>query len=303
MIPETEGFHVWSVDALRLNDEATLTTLGYWFKLDSIPGLKTLGDTDLNAEPATGHEGEITRRTLRRGKSVSYEGRVMAQTLPNVRAGVRALERAFQDAAVGEMALSLHGDYNPPGKTTYVYGARCSACAPADKDVLLPGDHYPYQRPFVVGLRVHDPRFYENVWREAVLSSLYGSGATWPMTYPMTISGDLPHQVNVAYAGTAPGEPIIELVGPWLAPHARHEGMGAQVAFPGLALNAGQTLVIDFAKRSATIGGADVRGYRDRAVSDWWDASVPGLPANVASVVTLGGRAGSRVRWRDAHRG
>lgn len=108
-----------------------------------------------------------------------------------------------------------------------------------------------------------------------VVGSSFG-GLTFPVIFPIVFGGSTSGAGNSATLnniGNAPATPIVTLSGPldvgW---RIENSTTGKYVAFSS-AVGSGQTLVIDFATRTATIEGTPITGLID---GEWWEIE-PGV--------------------------
>lgn len=151
---------------------------------------------------------------------------------------------------------------------------------------------------FVVGLVAPDPRLYA----AAVETSIDGSppttgGLTLPWTLPITFPQQAPQGgATISVGGYFPTPPTIEIYGPRTNPGIRNGATGEEVNFTGLTLAAGDTLILDFGARRATLNGvywpADI-------TSSWWT-----LPPGDTLLVLQGTSAtsaGATVTVADAY--
>lgn len=77
-------------------------------KVQTIGGLFSLPDgTDLVDAP-TNRDGEIPRRSRRRGKTITYEGLVEDLSVDGWQTYVQTLKEAFYDLEPGRMEVALH---------------------------------------------------------------------------------------------------------------------------------------------------------------------------------------------------
>jgi hypothetical protein len=244
------------------------------YKLDRITGLFGLPEADDLRAPRAGGIGEIVYPGNARGKTVTYEGRIQAQSLQQLRQMAATLRRAFAHRSwQGRMDLVPLAAY---GTDEWSFIARAVALdMDEDQDVSLRHTWGPFQRTFIIGLRLADPRFY---YKARTLAGY-------------TVATGSPGSVNVL--GNAPADPKFDIP----------VGAGANVSITSggktlrfLGLPAG-TLSVDFAARTAYVGGTDVSGYQDFNVSNWWDENVHGLEPGTNSLSVTGGSGAWQVGW------
>lgn len=273
-VPGVEGRHAW-------NSELTLNDRAVWprYKLKRITGLHSLPDAEDNREPATGRLGEVVRRALRRGKTLTYEGTVEGRTLAQLRQGEDALLGAFAELDEGQMIVSPHPAYGGP---SFFYRARALACDIPDEQQAPPKrSTLGFERPFALSLRLADPRFYETQQQGPIPTGpiVQGAGLSLPWILPVIIPGSAASgTVVVTNTGTAPTDPIIDLYGPVTNPRVMNDTLGRELRFKGLTLAEGSFIRVDFKQRTIKLEGtSDFRSKFDRQLSTWWDEGVPGL--------------------------
>jgi hypothetical protein len=279
VIPGLEARHSWNAQVL-LND----VSVSPRYRLREITGLRSTADPEDNREPATGRRGEVTRRSWRRGKTITYEGQIEAQSLSQLRSGEADLADAFQELdAEGEMLIVPHPDLPDPPPPV-LFRARSLSYEPGTE---RPGDrndprHMGFMQPFVVTLRMSDPRFYRaqqaGPFESGALTSQIG--LRLPVVLPVTIPapGTIAGTITVENEGDADTDPVLDIYGPISNPVVENETVDARLTFEGLTLSDGQLLRVDFRTRRILLeGSTDYRSRLNRPASDWWDPDTPGL--------------------------
>lgn len=152
-----EAVHSWDGGAAVLNDVSAFPHV----KLDSISGLRSLGDLEASADAAVNRRGEIPRASSRSGKTVAYNGRIRAQTLDAMRTLEESLLAAFESTVEKEMLITPNATY-APGATPRRFLARAVDCDIVDEQKysfnrVTRG----FERDFYLSLRLSDPRLYE----------------------------------------------------------------------------------------------------------------------------------------------
>lgn len=264
-----EAVHRWQDGewyALSIGDMAANPR----FKLDRISGLHSLPEADDNRANRTGMIGEIAYPSDIHGKTVVYEGRVQAKTLKGLRDASQDLRLAFSGRnALGRMEVSPHASY---GALQHFYGGRVLQLDMDDEQFTGAHNVWPYQRRFILGIRMLDPRFYE-----ATLQSDSGNA------YGATVESYQNH-------GTAPSEPVFTLQGPVYgniiiertSPDPRKLRFSA---VPMGLIAGGDSVVVDFGARSVVASnGLILMAYFDFEESDWWDPQVDGLAPGAQNV-------------------
>ena len=159
-IPGIEGLHAWTPPGAS---EPAVVLGEAPYLLKGIVGLESLGDSEDNSDLKVGAVGENDRRSERRGKTVVYEGRIVADPdsstpLLDMREAAAALRAAFADlTTLGRMDMSAHPDnVELAGTTPKFLEARALNVDIPDQQATKQ-----FERPFVIGLRMKDPRVFE----------------------------------------------------------------------------------------------------------------------------------------------
>ena len=151
---------------------------------------------------------------------------------------------------------------------------------------------------FTIGLVAPDPRRYAAALQSAtVQAAVTLNGVTPPLTPPVAMPANgLPAVVGATNGGNFETRPVVQINGPIQNPSLTLLDTGQVVSFTGVALAAGQQLIVDFDQRQATLNGA----LQPADISSAWWVLPPG-----AFTVRLGGIAssgsGMTVQWRDAY--
>ena len=166
MIGGVEALHSWippgeTVPVISLGLLRSLSTgAEVWprYKLNRISGLKDLADPQDVRDNKVGADGETTRLSRRRGKTVVYEGTLQARGLREMREAESALSQAFADMKTeGKMTVSWHPhnyDFNDLGER-YFYGK------PLTCVIIDVQERHRYFRPFVLSLRMSESVYYD----------------------------------------------------------------------------------------------------------------------------------------------
>jgi hypothetical protein len=175
MIAGIEGIHAWTppgagaaaVELGRIIDNAG-TKIWPHFTIDRLTGLMSTGEAEDNRDRPPGRGIEIPRRSVRRGKTVVYEGRIRARSLLQLREAEAALRAAFDDnSAEGRMDVDWHVLFTAasaiPAK---FYEARALPCEIED---VQGGEKY--ERSYVVGLRMGDRRYWDAAAKTSSLAT------------------------------------------------------------------------------------------------------------------------------------
>jgi hypothetical protein len=315
-----EALHTWTppqgivsggIPTFTLNNRASLTALltadGYAVKVKSITGLHSLPDLIDEREAALGRIGEVVYDAEDSGKTVVYSGTIYGSTLQKLREGSNAMRRTFQAksreagavhrlAQVGEgmMTIAPHASY---GSVQHVFFGRTQSLEMGDEQTAPPSSTYgPYLRPFVLTIRMADPRVYEATVQSTTGGNLDGSS------------------VFITNSGSAPTEPVFKLHRRLHVHSRRHRPRHRLRARLHGARRDRRWLWVDFKARRAWLEHGGVRDDRESVgrQSNWWDPGVHGLDPgpNDIGVTGIGTRALGRLtgntrassRWRSSSR-
>lgn len=266
-----------------------------YVKIDKIAGIHALGDADDFREPSLGRTGEVVYPSAQRGKTLVYEGRVIATTLPLLRQQAAILRRVAAETREryeGSMVIT-----DPAvGGEGYATAIRCIQLEMDDEQYLGPTRlPSPYQRKFTLGVRMHDPRW-EWLPVEELLNNAFG--ATVTLNNEGGAHADLIFDVVSATA----------ITGYILLENLTTERSLRFDAVP-IDRGAGDLLRVVWSQRAAvrpnTITdpptynpNTDMMPYLDLTTSDWWDSMEWGLvPGPNEIKVSVGGGTGSWDVW------
>lgn len=167
MIAGIEGRHAWTppdagaaaVVLGRVLDDAGKAVWPH-YKLDSVSGLHSLGDSEDNRDKKVGQIGENPRLSQRRGKTITYEGWIRARSLKSLREADSDLREAFaEQSGEGRMDVSWHPlNAEFAGEEARFYEARALGVEIIDTQQSMR-----YERKFLVVVRTSDPGYFENV--------------------------------------------------------------------------------------------------------------------------------------------
>jgi hypothetical protein len=241
---------------------------------EDMPGFRSSPSADDNQEPKTARIGEMGLPSLVRGKSFSVEGRLQATSRLELAQLGQTARRAFGERdALGTWRAIPYAALSDP-TVWWEANGRAQAFEPQTRLVGALNDVLgPWQREFVLGIHLLDPRFY---WSAGV------------------DSGVVAGSVNVTNLGIAPTDPVLTVTSTGASVTVYDDTRTRKLTFPTPPAGA---LVIDFAARTALVGAQAVE--LDIAVSDWWDRGVPGLAPGLTSVRQVGG-SDLRVTFRHA---
>ena len=230
---------------------------------------------------------EMPRTSLRRGKTLTYQGLVEARDDLTLRDMVGKLSAAFGDPLMGEgrMVVEPWDGRAAVDYTGRVTGFECPEAVPS-RDALGRASRG-YERSFTLQLHLAKGRLFSSA-QTTVQSGQAVDG--------VTPAADVARCVN---RGTAPTEPKITITANRATETIHNVTTGQLLRFTGLAT--GGTLVVDFDTRTATRNGVSVRGNLDRTVSNWWRQAV-GLRPRLNEIKADGVAAGQMtVVFRSAH--
>lgn len=143
-----EYLHTWN-SIITLNEQTGIPRI----EIDRITGLWSLPEADDNRAPRTAQDGEIVYPSFRRGKTITYTGRVIAATALSLRALQMGFLGAFGERSdEGTMVMSHSG------APSYYYIARVLALD-MDEEQTFSQDSVPspFQRGFDLSLRMSHP--------------------------------------------------------------------------------------------------------------------------------------------------
>jgi hypothetical protein len=266
------------------------------YKLTKITGLHSRPDSDDNRANLTGRVGEEVYPSLQRGKTVTYEGTIIAASLADLRRAETQLRRATAGTSKTFMLVEPHPTY---GNVPYAYFARAMQLDLADEQTNSPSEAMgPYQRPFIFAVRQHDPRYY--VWQQRSAMGLTAGG-----TYTVTNQGSAGADPVFTLHST-PGDYIGSVVRIFNLTMNRELRIDGLLVAPGLVFPITTVINgyvrINFADRTImnNTGGSLVRGI-DISLSDWWDAGIMGLAPGDNAIKAVGDNVGTfDVQWLDA---
>ena len=207
--------------------------------------------------------GELGYTSLTRGKTITYEGRVIGRTLEELRAHGTLMRSLFADRTTAhKMAVRP----NPAiGAMAYYYNARVLALDMDDDQAASPwAMPSPYQRPFVLSLRQLDPRYYRD-------------------QAPAFYEGDPGITVTVTNPGLAPTPPYWRIFGPIsggdVVLQRRTNPDERQIVFRDVTIASGAVLRFNHANRmlKRESDNADFTDKLDFSATDWWDPGVDDL--------------------------
>jgi hypothetical protein len=245
-------------------------------EIDRITGLHSLPEADDNRENRYGQGGELVYRSLARGRTITYEGRILAADLYALRALTRNFRHAASSGRLGELAVVVR-PHAAIGGVSHTYRARTLALEIDDEQLVgYEAMPTPYQRGFIFTLRQSDPRYY----LVGTVSGGGGSGAV----------------VTLNNTGNAPAVPNFTINGPISNGTVDFNRLGNTVPrllrYSGVTLANGQIAVLNFLERTFTRSdGESLEHLRVFDDSNWWDAGSAGLNAGVTQVSVSGGNA------------
>lgn len=153
--PDLDAKHLWTPatgSTVTLNDVGTS-----WIKVDSIQGWRSLPEADDNREAKTVGHGEVVYESRYLGKTLVYEGRVMARDREAMRAKLHALVTAL-GASKDEGVMTVT-PFTVPGGVVWTYSARVIDLTP-NQTFVQRSAAYSLQWGFTFSLRMSDPHFY-----------------------------------------------------------------------------------------------------------------------------------------------
>lgn len=262
-----EALHTWN-SALTLNDRESGLPL---YRLDKITGLHDRADSSNISEPITGQDGELFYPSPTLGKTIVYEGTVLASTSWGMRAARTSLLSVFHANTVGAMIVAP-----PPtrGGVAWRYVARVLSCVCDDvQEAGLNSVPTPHQRTFLITLRQNIP-----IYLGTVNNVVNGTSS-----------------VVVTNAGNAHAFPRITVNHPGGDLTISNTTGSLSLTFLGLIAG---VFVMDFTLRRAYVNGTDVTAALEDATSNWLDELTYGMGAG-ANTITQSGGTDLSVTWND----
>jgi hypothetical protein len=251
--PGLMAAHTWNT-VINLNTDVSYGYPRYVAR--TITDFYSAPEADDNKEPRTARRGELPLPSSERGKTIQYEGEIIALTATELVRMANMMRSAFRERSfLGQMRITPHPTFGGP---TWFYMARTVDCKVDDEIVAESLQAVKqYKLKYAVSLRQFDPRFYVEPQVEHH-------------------SGEGPILTN---SGTASTDPVFILNVP---------GPGIGDVTIGNDANAAQLTLrdvptgnyhVDFAARTIVNDqdNQDYTGMLDGAVSDWWDQGVAGL--------------------------
>lgn len=287
-VPGLNGIHTWK-GLVAINDLANWPRV----KLINISGLQTLPELSDSRDMPAGRAGEIPRRSLRRGKSLVYSGRLEARSQAELDDFRFQLMSAFGDSTdEGRMDITpMTGFTNP----AMYYTARVMALDIPEEQpekAALKRRTFGYERGFTLGVRLSDARFYEAATKNSVTAALLPVGGL-PLPWTLPVSIPAPGASSGAAVctndGNAPTEFVADMYGPGQDMGLINSTLGVAVWLKNLQLGATDFVRIDSKQRTLKLNGiADVRYALDRDRTSWWDGDTPGLAKGINNLQIQG---------------
>jgi hypothetical protein len=307
MIVGVEGIHEWET-GLVLNDRAAMPH----YRIEKIGGLRSAPDFSPTADPALGRTGEVPRLADRLGKTITYEGLIVATKLNDLEAANAALVAAFSGTTERKMTAGPHPGYAGPALQTREFYARpLDAGGDESQDATPWRKSRGFERPFSLSLRLSDPRFYNPVADDVTATVVSAVDVSDALGLPFVPGSDLSPpsgdqiSLTVHNDGTVDTDPIIRINGPCSNPSVTNRTTGKFLRFRNITVDSGDAIHLDFHERRATKANDDnnIRHKIDPA-STWWDRGVVGLQPGANTVRlrarTLGGGASLEVTFKEA---
>lgn len=152
------GRHLWN-GSFAMNDlEAGKAGMSF-VDLDTISGLYSLPELDDLRDPRVGADGEILYPSFTRGKTITYEGRMITTSGENLTSYRWSMLQAFAEQSdEGTMTISPHPSWGSGGWT---FMARVLALEIDDEIIVdsMQKIPTPYQVHFILSLRMRNNVF------------------------------------------------------------------------------------------------------------------------------------------------
>lgn len=181
-----------------------------------------------------------------------------------------------------------------PGRPTKRCDVRLNTATKATYDAELTFD-------WSMQLKAPDPRKYADTETVVTLTPPTGAvgGVPFPTTFPATFTttGLSTSTTTLTNAGTIATRPTVILAGPLADPQIANTTTGRSLAFTGLNIAAGDTVVVDFDRRTALYNGTASRTNYLAAGAAWWDLAPGG---NDIAFTAGGGNGTAEIHYRTA---
>lgn len=243
-------------------------------RLDRINGLHSMADLDDNKETNYGRSGETFYVSETRGRTIVYEGRLQAASLPSLRQLETDMREAcsFARRTVGVFTIR-HFD---GGGVQHRFYGRVLTLEIDDEQTRGAGAlPTKWQRQFTLTVRADDPRY------EVVGADVSVSGVT-EQWRTITNPGNAPGEPKFFVSGPILGGLIFERSGNFIPRNLSYY-------IPSL-IPSGDGLVLDFATRTLSLqsDGSDMDHLRDFSQSNWWDAGAAALNVGATDIRVQG---------------
>jgi hypothetical protein len=253
--PGLDAVHTWRGIDLGLREADV------WTKLTKLTGYYSLPDADDNRGPRSGRRGEVVYPGEERGKTVVYEGEVRAKTLSALRTKATNMRAAFRKRRQ-EYQMDITAD---GGVTPWHFNARVIQFDMDDEQTNGLEAVWPWKRPFSIGLRLGDPRFYYSD-SEDFKTAAYASGSSHNLTNQGTVDTEPVFYIDRS-AATDPGDITLENL---TDPDNERILVWRNVPVTHFRVNF-------FLRRAHQDDGTGTLRYLDESASTWWDEGKEGM--------------------------
>jgi hypothetical protein len=276
----------------------TLNNLTTWprFKLEGIPGLRSLPDFDPIQDAATGRIGEVPRLGERRGKSITYEGVLQALTLLSFRE-MSALMPSHL-ASTDELKWIAAPHPSDPNKTVlptrFFHARTVEATVSETWHEHMRTKERGFIAPFSVVLRLSDPRYYhgdEKVYQSSTLATTTAWGIPITPDGETDSPSDQMVSLDVANDGNYHTESLITVSvnsgasDPIINPVVVNNTDGVFIRFRELTLDPGEGITIDSRRRRVVRFNGNNQRHKIDPTSTWWDRGVPNLKPGTSKII------------------
>lgn len=132
------------------------------FTIKRLTGFGSVGDPEDNRDRPPGQPREQPRKSLRRGKTATYEGLVKARSLFELREAEALFTAAFDDlAAEGRMDVSWHPKLLVARPAFAAIPPKFYEAKALTADIIDTQESQRWWRSYVVGLRMSDRRYFD----------------------------------------------------------------------------------------------------------------------------------------------
>lgn len=169
MIGKSEAIHAWTppgaaepaIELGRVKDDAGALIFPC-FTIKRLTGFGSVGDPEDNRDRPPGQQREQPRKSLRRGKTITYEGTLKARSLLELREAEALFTAAFDDlSAEGRMDAFWHPKLLAARPAFAAIPPKFYEAKALTADIIDTQESQGWWRSYVVGLRMSDRRYFD----------------------------------------------------------------------------------------------------------------------------------------------